>query len=270
MPDINLLFSLLTKFAWLGNWLFFVLAFIESAPFIGLFIPGATLISVGGFLASQGFLNPWDLIIFSAVGAICGDFFSYSLGLWGSDFIKNKKLINIKLLHHGENFFKKYGDKSIFLGRFFGPIRAIIPFVAGLSRMKRKPFIFWNVLSGIGWAALNVFLGYFSGTLLGPIFKKWSGRLSLTLLIVLSTIALIYWLIKKHGESVIAYFHSTSQKFLNYLQTKNWFNQLKNRYLFMAVFFEESKYAAEKIFGGLLVFLFLSVAYLLMLIFDVF
>lgn len=96
MPDLNLLLSLLTKFAWLGNWLFFILAFIESAPFIGLVIPGATLIFVGGFLAAQGYLNTWDIIIFASIGAICGDFFSYSLGRWGGDFIKEKKILDRK------------------------------------------------------------------------------------------------------------------------------------------------------------------------------
>ena len=132
MPDVALLTHLLIKFAWLGDWLFLVLAFIESAPVIGVFIPGATLISVGGFLASQGILNVWDIIIFASVGAILGDFFSYSLGRWGGEWIKRKKLINRTLIHHGEKFFAKYGNKSIFWGRFFGPIRALITFIAGL------------------------------------------------------------------------------------------------------------------------------------------
>ena len=96
MPDINLLLNLLKEFAWLGNWLFFTLAFIESAPFVGMFIPGATLISVGGFLASQDVLNTWDIIIFATVGAIIGDFFSYSLGRWGGTWIKDKKIKTIK------------------------------------------------------------------------------------------------------------------------------------------------------------------------------
>ena len=96
MPDTSTLSNLLIQFAWLGDWLFFTLAFIESAPFIGVFIPGATLVSVGGFLASQGLLSTWHIIIFATIGAIIGDFFSYSLGRWGGAWIKSKKIFIIK------------------------------------------------------------------------------------------------------------------------------------------------------------------------------
>ena len=127
MPDINSLLNFLTKFAWLGNWLFLILAFIESAPFIGLVIPGATFITIGGLLASQGYLNVFNVIIFAAIGAILGDFFSYFLGRWSENWIKRKKIINPTILKYGENFFKRYGDKSVFFGRFFGPVRATSP-----------------------------------------------------------------------------------------------------------------------------------------------
>ena len=269
MPDINLLLDLLVKFAWLGNWLFLVFAFIESAPFIGVFIPGATFISIGGFLASQNYLNAWDIIIFATIGAVLGDFFSYSLGRWGGAWVKNKKIINQTLLNHGEDFFNKYGNISVFWGRFFGPIRAIIPFIAGLSKMKQRPFILWNVLSGICWAILNVFLGYFSGTLVITIFKKWSGGLSL-ILIVFLTIALAYWLIKKRGQSIIASFRSSSFSFVEYLHRKSWFKKLITQYPFITDFFRESKYAAEKLFGGLLIFSFMIFVYILIIILDVF
>lgn len=269
MPDINLLLHLLTKFAWLGNWLFFTLAFIESAPFIGVFLPGATLISIGGFLASQGLLNVWDIILFATIGAILGDVVSYALGRWGGNWIKNKKIINHKILNHGERFFKKYGNKSIFLGRFFGPIRAIIPFIAGISKMKEGPFIFWNVLSSIGWAMLNVFAGYFSGTLIISIFKKWSNRLTL-ILIIIFIISLFYWIIKKKNQSLKTSFKTSSVNFIKFLNHQNWFNEIKTKYLFIAYFLNESKNAAEKIFGGILIFTFLTIIYFLIIILDIF
>lgn len=269
MPDINLLLELATRFSWLGNWLFFILAFIESAPFIGMFIPGATFISIGGFLAAQGYFKAYDIIVFATLGAIFGDFFSYSLGRFGGDWIKKNKIINSTLLRHGEDFFIRYGDKSIFFGRFFGPIRAIIPFIAGLSNMKRKPFVFWNILSAIGWAILNVGLGYFSGTLIALIFKKWSGRLSL-ILILLLVVGLIYWLIKKRGESIAAYFRAESHLFSARLHALAWFIKLRTRYPFIDEYFKETKHAREKLFGGLIFFIFLITTYLLVIILDVF
>jgi len=269
MPDVTLLLKLLNQFEWLGNWLFLALAFIESAPFVGIFIPGATLISVGGFLASQNLLNTWNIIIFATIGAIIGDFFSYTLGRWGGSWIKNNKVINRIILSQGEKFFKRHGNKSVFIGRFFGPIRAIIPFIAGLSKMKSGPFIFWNILSAIGWAILNVFLGYFSGTIIVSIFKKWSNSMTL-ILIVLGVVSIVYYLIKKRGVSIISSFRLTSLNFINYLNNKNWFKKLKFKYSFISDFFIESKNPNEKIFGYILIFCFLTFIYLLILILDIF
>ncbi len=269
MPDITLLLSLLKEFAWLGNWFFFFLAFVESAPFVGVFIPGASLISVGGFLAYQGTLNTRDIILYSTLGAIVGDFFSYSLGRFGGKWIKKKQETNYSLLRHGEDFFYQHGNKSVFWGRFFGPIRAIIPFVAGLSKMKWKPFIFWNIVSAIGWATLNVFLGYFSGTLIIAIFKKWSSGLSV-ILIGITIIATLYWLIKKRNQSIKNSFRSSSHNFVQKLYTYNWFNKLNTRYPFITTFFKESKHASEKLFGSVITLSFLIIIYILIIILDVF
>jgi undecaprenyl-diphosphatase len=267
MPDLTLLLHLLTQFSWLGNWLFLILAFIESAPFIGMFMPGATLISIGGFLAAQGYLNTWDIVLFATIGAIMGDFFSYSLGRWGGDWIKRNKIINQRLLYHGENFFQNHGNKSVFLGRFFGPIRAIIPFIAGLSKMPTKAFVFWNILSAIGWALLNVFLGYFSGTLLALLFKKWSGRASLAVVIILAVL-LGYWLTKNKGESIIAYFRLSSLNFSTRLRSYAWFNKFNIKYQIANEYFTETKYAAEKLFGGIIILISLIGVYILIEILD--
>jgi membrane protein DedA with SNARE-associated domain len=273
MLDINLLLNFLTKFAWLGDWLFLILAFIESAPFIGVVIPGATFITVGGLLASQGYLNVFDIIIFATIGAILGDFFSYFLGRWSGDWIKRKKIINQTILKHGENFFNRHGDKSVFLGRFFGPIRAVIPFIAGLSRMKIRPFVFWNILSSIGWAILNVLLGYFSGTLIVAIFNKWTNHFRTIhlglIFIILLGIYLFYLIIKHRGQSIVAYFRTTSLNFVKSLNNYNWFKKLTNKHSIINDFFIETKYASEKLFGGLCIFIFLIFLYLLAEIIEI-
>jgi len=267
MPDINSLLNFLTKFAWLGNWLFLILAFIESAPFIGLVIPGATFITIGGLLASQGYLNVFDVIIFAAIGAILGDFFSYFLGRWSENWIKRKKIINPTILKYGENFFKRYGDKSVFFGRFFGPVRAIIPFIAGISKMKMRPFVLWNILGSIGWAALNVSFGYFSGTFIVAVFNKWANNFRAIhfgfILIIILGIYLSYLAIKHSGQSLIAYFRSMSLSFVMHLKNYDWFKKLSGQYPVINDFLTETKYAPEKLFGGLCIFIFLSFLYIL-------
>lgn len=162
----------LTKFSWLGGWVFLFLAFLESIPLIGLVIPGATIISIGGFLASQGYLNVW-YVAFSAVsGAIIGDLLNYCLGKNNSSLIKNKKIVSQTLLNKGEKFFKEYGGVSLFLGRFLGPLKQVIPFIAGILPMKLKSFIFWDSAGILSWALGYTFFGYFSGTVIGSLLKN--------------------------------------------------------------------------------------------------
>lgn len=162
----------LTKFSWLGGWVFLFLAFLESIPLIGLVIPGATIISIGGFLASQGYLNVW-CVAFSAVsGAIIGDLLNYCLGKNNSSLIKNKKIVSQTLLNKGEKFFKEYGGVSLFLGRFLGPLKQVIPFIAGILPMKLKSFILWDSAGILSWALGYTFFGYFSGTVIGSLLKN--------------------------------------------------------------------------------------------------
>ncbi len=66
---------------------------------------------------------------------------------------------NPDLLPNGIRFFQKHGGKSVFIGRFFGPVRAVIPLAAGIMRMRRGRFWFANVTSAIVWAPMLLFAG---------------------------------------------------------------------------------------------------------------
>ena len=194
----NFFFTILTKFGWLGNWLFLLIAVAECVPFIGGFFPGGTLIYIGGFLAAQGYFSITDIIIFAAVGAILGDYSSYLMGRSGAKWLEDRKIIKPELMQSSTAFFIKYGNKSVLWGRFIGPMRAIIPFVAGVSKMKQAPFLLWNIIGAIIWALADSLLGYFSGNIIAIIIKRWSHRLGLVLLIVV-LIGFIYWLVKRKG-----------------------------------------------------------------------
>jgi hypothetical protein len=145
----------------------------------------------------------------------------------------------------------------------------VVPFIAGVSRMKQRPFILWNLLSAICWSVLNVFAGYFSGALVISIFKKWSSELNL-ILFTLAIIGVFYWFIKKRGKSIKESFLIGSLNFIKYLSRKEWFNKLVAKYPTIAEFFNESKYPAEKLFGSLIILSLLTSIYILTLILDVF
>lgn len=267
MNTNNQLFtSIIAKFGWLGNSLFFFIAFIECIPLIGGFFPGGTLITIGGFLAAQGYFNVWNVLIFSILGAIIGDYIGFSLGRYGRSWLLKKKLLKTEFLTKGDSFFHNYGPMSIFWGRFIGAIRAIVPFIAGSSKMKAKSFLFWNISGAIGWAIYNVGVGYFAGNLLASIIEKASHELWLVLLIAVS-LGIVYWIVKKHGQSLWEYFKFESAIFTKKLFAQSWYQSLSRRYPIISEFFE-NKVSQEKIYGGTMGIIILVTLYIIALISD--
>lgn len=145
-------------------WLLFLISFLESFAFVGLLIPGTTCMVIAGILSSQGFFKLGDLILMIALGGILGDTTSFYLGRRGASLFNNtNKIFKLEYLQKGENFFLKHGDKSIFFARFFGPLRPVVPFVAGMFKMSRAKFFFYTCLSAFCTAPLYLLFGYFFG-----------------------------------------------------------------------------------------------------------
>lgn len=147
-----------------GYWVFLLAASLESSTIVGIVIPGSAIVVLAGVLCAQGVFDIGDMFWFVAVGAVMGDNISYYLGTHATQFFKKEnKIFKLSHVQKGERFFNKHGHKSVFLGRFVGPIRSIIPFTAGLSKMNRWTFLFWNVTSALVWSASTLAVGYFFG-----------------------------------------------------------------------------------------------------------
>ncbi len=180
-----------TPLKYLGIWGYptlFLIAFVESVIIIGSFIPGSVGIIFAGFLAQAGHYSFWWLVLFAVLGGILGDWLSFYLGGKGENFFKSEaRFLKKTHLERGKIFFEKYGDKSVLIGRFTGPLRPIIPFVAGLSKMNKRVFLFWNVVSSFIWILFHMSLGYFFGTSLNAIegWSLWAGGI---LLVIIGTI----------------------------------------------------------------------------------
>ena len=122
-----------------GYLVIFLVSLLESLAFVGIFIPGTVVIVFAGFAAAQGYLQVAAVLWFAAIGAIVGDALSFSLGKRGTRLFRNEhKILRAAHLERGEKFLKQHGSKSVFLGRFIGPIRPIIPFVAGMLKMNPR------------------------------------------------------------------------------------------------------------------------------------
>jgi membrane protein DedA with SNARE-associated domain len=181
----NYLLSLIQNFSVFGYLLISLLAFLESFAFVGLIIPGSIAVIIGGFLAAHGSLNTTILYIFVFAFGFLGDNFSFYLGKHNNiSFQKNNKIFKQQILIRGRNFFEKYGAKSVFLGRFVGWIRPIIPYIAGMFELDNRVFIFWSIFSSLLWAASHIALGYFFGRT-WQMVALWSTRFTMFLVVLI-------------------------------------------------------------------------------------
>jgi len=181
MEILNSLIPKLEHFRILGYWVVLLFSMLESLVLVGVIVPGAVLVVFAGAMAARGYFDLGDLIWFAIIGAVLGDGFSFMMGKRGTGiFNDTNRFLKSSYLEAGQEFFLKHGAKSVFLGRFVGLVRAVIPFVAGLSGMDARRFYFWNVLSAVAWAVSHLLTGYFLGQA-WQLVEVWSSRVGIFL-----------------------------------------------------------------------------------------
>jgi membrane protein DedA with SNARE-associated domain len=201
VESLDYFFTLVDQYGSLSYFAVFLLCFIETLAFVGTLLPGGFLVIAVGFFTIYTQLNIWYLIIVATLGAFLGDLFSYYLGTKGTHWFKHEnKLLKLSHLEKAQIFFKKHGNKSVFLGRFIGIIKPIIPFVAGLSKMDIKKFIFWNLLSCILWSASHLYIGYYLGGSFQDIGKS---KKMEAFLVIIPIIIVIVWIITEYRERIL-------------------------------------------------------------------
>jgi membrane protein DedA with SNARE-associated domain len=139
----------------------FALAFGESLAFISLLIPAwGALVAIGALIAAGG-ISFWPVWIAGALGAAFGDWLSYWVGLKLEHRVANIWPLSShpQLLPRGEAFMKRWGVAGIFIGRFFGPLRAVVPLIAGIFEMPFWRFQLANFSSAFVWAAVLLTIG---------------------------------------------------------------------------------------------------------------
>ena len=139
-------------------------AFIESFALIGIIIPGVVLLAAISGLAASTNLSIFYVVSLVYVSSCIADISSFLLGKFLSKKIDhvwpfNK---NPSWLEQGRKFSKSYGVPGVFLGRFIGPIRPLIPITVGSLSMNLKTFIYVDLISGLLWAPLYTLPGYFA------------------------------------------------------------------------------------------------------------
>ncbi len=165
-----------------------MVAFFESVAVVGVVIPGVVFLFGISAVAGSGALGIWPTLACAFIGAVSGDCISFFLGkalkqrvrtLW--PFARYPHWID-----NAEDFIGRHGGKSVVIGRFVGPVRPVIPLVAGMLDMPASRFVGINLLSAMGWAPVYILPGFIFGASL-----RWGTRFPAefsTLLLILLTI----------------------------------------------------------------------------------
>ena len=139
----------------------FALAFGESLAFLSLLIPAwGALVAIGALISSSD-ISFWPIWIAASLGAAAGDWLSYWVGLKLEYTVAHVWPLSRHpdFIPRGEAFMKKWGVPGIFIGRFFGPLRASVPLIAGIFEMPFWRFQVANVSSAFVWAAVLLTIG---------------------------------------------------------------------------------------------------------------
>lgn len=154
-----------------GIWTYLILFFIiffETGFVIFPFLPGDSLLFVGGAAAAGGMLDIKLLIIAIILGAIIGDTVNYWIGNYLGLHVFLERfptLVKKEYIDRTYGFYEKYGGATIFVARFVPLVRTFAPFLAGVGSMHYRRFLFYNFLGGTSWTLALVIAGYYFGTM---------------------------------------------------------------------------------------------------------
>ena len=198
---LNSITQLIQQYPTWAGVIVFLVAMIESLAIIGFIVPGVAIMFAIGALISNGTLDLISTVIWAAAGASIGDGLSFYLGWYYKEKVYQIAWLNKHqdLLDKGHQFFEKYGVFSILIGRFVGPIRAIIPLIAGIFGMPIKQYIPVNIIASALWSPAYLFPGLIFGTVVAMTPVEWLAYWPVGAIVFL--ILVLVRLIKKRQHS---------------------------------------------------------------------
>lgn len=173
----------------------FFLMVLESMVFP---VPSEAVMPFAGYLAASGSMNFVIVIIASTLGSIIGSLLSYWIGMKGESFIGKRGkllLINRKDMEMTNEFFRKHGEKTIFLSRFIPVVRHLISLPAGFGRMNLKKFIIYTAAGAALWNAFLAYLGFI-------LLERWNTIAAysqyIDIIVIIGLLAFCVWFVRRH------------------------------------------------------------------------
>lgn len=171
-----------------GTWIYailFVIVFCETGLVVLPFLPGDSMLFAAGTIAAVGGMNIFALIGTLIGAAILGDWLNFEIGKhYGRRLFANpnSRIFRQSYLHKTEQYFAKYGGRTVVIARFIPIVRTFAPFVAGMGQMSYGYFLRYNVVGAVVWVTLFSLLGYFFGQL--PFVKTHFSWILLAIIVI--------------------------------------------------------------------------------------
>lgn len=150
-----------------GYVILFVLALLEASAFVGLVVPGEAALLLAGFLAREGRVSLWWCVVAATLGAILGDSLGYEIGRRFGPRLRSSwfgRKVGDERWERAHDLVHRLGGSAIFVARWIGVLRALVPAIAGDARMPYGRFLFWNALSALLSVPALVIGGYLAGS----------------------------------------------------------------------------------------------------------
>ncbi len=181
------------------NWtgiLIFLFAFTESILLVGIVFPGAAFLVSLGALIGLGILDFYTAWIWASMGGFVGDGISFWIGhKYKQRLLKMWPIYKFPdLIAKGQDFFRKYGGISVFIGRFVGPVRPIIPAIGGMMGMGVKRYIIISAVASILWAPFYLLPGMLFGSAMETMAKV-AVKMSVLVVVLVVLVWVAYWVI---------------------------------------------------------------------------
>lgn len=178
-----------------------LLVFGEAAVFIGFVLPGETAVLLGGVLASRSDLAIAPLIVIVVLCAVVGDSVGFEVGKRFGPRVLALGMVqrHEHRIEKAQAALRRRGGPAVFLGRWTAFFRAVMPGLAGLSRMPYRTFLVWNAIGGIAWGVTFCLVGY----LAGASYEKVASRIGegAAVVIALAVVAgLVVWHLRRERD----------------------------------------------------------------------
>ena len=176
----------------------FFIALVESLAVVGLVIPGVAMMFAVGALIGASVLPFTSICLWATAGAIFGDSLSFWVGRYFQ--LELQKFWPFRsypwMIDRGIRFFHAYGGRSLIFGRFFGPVRGVIPLVVGMLNMPVGRFLVISVFSATIWAPAYLLPGMVFGASL-ELASRMAGHLVFLIILLIALLWIIFWALKK-------------------------------------------------------------------------